>query len=282
MKILITGANGAIGSDLVAFFSKDSIVYAVYRSENFVNKKINPRNVIWIKHDLSNEIKMKIKPDVIIHCAVTHEFKKKKTLNDYIASNILSTKNLIDFSSNKKNLKFFNFSTYAIYNREMIDILSVTKNISEHLIKKSKLSFMNIRLPGVLTYINTDFRRPWVNSIINKIKNHKHLKILVKDPNFKSVIDTYEIFRFLKSEINNKKIKNTTINLQASKAIKLSKLIEIIRKKFNSKSKIFYVKENLKKKFNQSLNKSMSIKFNTNFKVASSKEIMERYLLSIK
>ena len=282
MKILITGANGAIGSDLVAFFSKDSIVYAVYRSENFVNKKINPRNVIWIKHDLSNEIKMKIKPDVIIHCAVTHEFKKKKTLNDYSASNILSTKNLIDFSSNKKNLKFFNFSTYAIYNREMIDILSVTKNISEHLIKKSKLSFMNIRLPGVLTYINTDFRRPWVNSIINKIKNHKHLKILVKDPNFKSVIDTYEIFRFLKSEINNKKIKNTTINLQASKAIKLSKLIEIIRKKFNSKSKIFYVKENLRKKFNQSLNKSMSIKFNTNFKVASSKEIMERYLLSIK
>ena len=282
MKILITGANGAIGSDLVAFFSKDSIVYAVYRSENFVNKKINPRNVIWIKHDLSNEIKMKIKPDVIIHCAVTHEFKKKKTLNDYIASNILSTKNLIDFSSNKKNLKFFNFSTYAIYNREMIDILSVTKNISEHLIKKSKLSFMNIRLPGVLTYINTDFRRPWVNSIINKIKNHKHLKILVKDPNFKSVIDTYEIFRFLKSEINNKKIKNTTINLQASKAIKLSKLIEIIRKKFNSKSKIFYVKENLKKKFKKSLFKIMSIKFNTNFKVASSKEIMERYLLSIK
>ena len=86
---------------MVAFFSKDSIVYAVYRSENFVNKKINPRNVIWIKHDLSNEIKMKIKPDVIIHCAVTHEFKRK-TLNDYIASNILSTKNLIDFSSNKK------------------------------------------------------------------------------------------------------------------------------------------------------------------------------------
>ena len=38
MKILITGANGAIGSDLVSFFSKDSIVYAIYRSENFVNK----------------------------------------------------------------------------------------------------------------------------------------------------------------------------------------------------------------------------------------------------
>ena len=282
MKILITGANGAIGSDLVSFFSKCSTVYAIYRSENFVNKTINLRNVIWIKHDLSNEIKMKIKPDVIIHCAVTHEFKKKKTINDYIASNILSTKNLIDFSSNKKNLKFFNFSTYAIYNREMIDILSITKNVSEHLIKKSKLSFMNIRLPGVLTYINTDIRRPWVNSIINKIKNHIHVKIFVRDSNFKSVIDTYEIFKFLKREINKKKIKNKTINLQASKAIKLSKLIELIRKKFNSKSKIFYVNESLKKKFSQNFKKSTSIVFNTNFKVASSKEIMERYLLSIK
>ncbi len=282
MKILITGANGAIGSDLVSFFSKDSTVYAIYRSENFVNKTINPRNVIWIKHDLSNEIKIKTKPDVIIHCAVTHEFKKKKSLNDYVASNILSTKNLIDFSSNKKNLKFFNFSTYAIYNQDMIDILSVTKNISEHLIKKSKLSFINIRLPGVLTYINTDIRRPWVNKIINKIKNHKHVKIFVRDSNFKSVIDTYEIFKFLKREINNKKIKNNTINLQASKAIKLSKLIELIKKKFNSKSKIFYVNESLKKKFRQNFKKNKNIEINTNFKVASSKEIMDRYLLSIK
>ena len=69
----------------------------------------------------------------------------------------------------------------------------------------------------------------------------------------------------------------------ASKAIKLSKLIELIRKKFSSKSKIFYIKKKSEKKFSRNLKKKdISFEFNTNFRVASSKEIMERYLLSIK
>ena len=119
------------------------------------------------------------------------------------------------------------------------------------------MNFINIRLPGVLTYLNTDNRRPWVNSIINKIKSHKNVKILVKDSNFKSVIDTYEIYKFLKRQLSNKKIKNKTINLQASKAIKLSKLIELIRKKFSSKSKIFYIKKKSEKKFSRNLKKKI-------------------------
>ena len=40
MKILITGANGTIGSDLVNFFSKKNKDYALNRKQNFVLKKI--------------------------------------------------------------------------------------------------------------------------------------------------------------------------------------------------------------------------------------------------
>ena len=52
MKIFITGANGTIGSDLANFFSKKNKVYALYRTPNFVLKKIKNRNLKWIKHDL--------------------------------------------------------------------------------------------------------------------------------------------------------------------------------------------------------------------------------------
>ena len=40
-KILITGASGSIGSDLVHFFSKENKVYAIHRSSNKIIKKIN-------------------------------------------------------------------------------------------------------------------------------------------------------------------------------------------------------------------------------------------------
>ena len=38
--MLITGANGVIGSDLVKFFSKEIKVYAVYRTPNLITKNL--------------------------------------------------------------------------------------------------------------------------------------------------------------------------------------------------------------------------------------------------
>ena len=101
LKILITGANGTVGSDLVYFF-QSIFVYAIYRSSNFVNKKLRSNRIKWIKHDLSEEIRVKINPNVIIHCAVTHEFKKNSKAEDYVNSNILSLQNLVKFAIKKK------------------------------------------------------------------------------------------------------------------------------------------------------------------------------------
>ena len=47
--MLITGANGVIGSDLVRFFSEKSKVYAVYRTPNLITKNLKNNNIIWIK-----------------------------------------------------------------------------------------------------------------------------------------------------------------------------------------------------------------------------------------
>ena len=49
MSILITGANGAIGFDLVNLISKYKKVYAISRNK-IKNKKL--KNVEWINHDL--------------------------------------------------------------------------------------------------------------------------------------------------------------------------------------------------------------------------------------
>ena len=55
MQILITGASGVIGADLVKFFSKNYKIVAMYRSKNYVVKNLKNKNIIWIKHDLKKD-----------------------------------------------------------------------------------------------------------------------------------------------------------------------------------------------------------------------------------
>ena len=54
--------------------------------------------------DLKKKINFNIKPSIVIHCAVTHEFKKNKSIKDYIDSNVISLMNLINFSKAFKKI----------------------------------------------------------------------------------------------------------------------------------------------------------------------------------
>jgi len=100
---MITGANGTVGADLVNFLSKNHKIYAFYRTPNLATKKLKNKNINWIKQDLSRKISKKINPDIIIHCVVTHPFAKKSSYQDYISSNVISLKNVLEFAKKKKN-----------------------------------------------------------------------------------------------------------------------------------------------------------------------------------
>ena len=56
MKILITGANGAIGSDLVRLLSKKNKIFAFYRTPNIISSNLKNKNIKWIKQDLKKKI----------------------------------------------------------------------------------------------------------------------------------------------------------------------------------------------------------------------------------
>ena len=79
MSILITGANGVVGKDLVKILSNKHNIFGIYRTRNHEVKKI--KNVKWIKDDLKKKIKkIKPAPKYIIHCAVDQKYKKKKEI----------------------------------------------------------------------------------------------------------------------------------------------------------------------------------------------------------
>ena len=80
MKILITGATGELGADLVNFMiKKNHKIYATYR--NIKKKKINTnKNLFWIKHDFSKKLLKNPKVDIVINCIAAHNFSKKEIL----------------------------------------------------------------------------------------------------------------------------------------------------------------------------------------------------------
>ena len=114
MSILITGANGEIGIDLVKKLSNKYKILAIYRTKNKKIKKI--KNVIWIKWDLKKKIKKNFKPvpKYIIHCAVDQKYLKKNK-KKYIQSNYIIIKNLINFANKNKVKLIINMSSIDVY-----------------------------------------------------------------------------------------------------------------------------------------------------------------------
>ena len=286
MKILITGANGTIGSDLVDFFSKKNKVYALYRTPNFTTKNLKNKNIKWIKQDLAKKILIKIKPKIIIHCVVSHPYSKKNSYLDSLNSNIFALKNVINFANKNKVDKFFYLSSIKIYGEIYNkintdsnifvnpDILGASKILSEKILEIKKFNYLSIRLPGVFTYYTKDNRRPWLNSIINNLRRNKVLNIYNSKKNFNNIIDKIKIFKFIDFVMKRKKIKNGSFNFSARKPIVIKKMILDLKSKLSSSSKVFFKK----KKTTNFIIESKRVYKDYKFKIASTSAVIDRYI----
>ena len=259
MKILITGANGELGSDLVNFMAKNKHkIFASYRN-NSNNRFKKNKNLIFVKHDFCKKLFKKPKVDIIINCIAAHSFSKKNKIADLINSNIVSLKNIIKYAEENKIKLIINLSTISIYGRidklnltetyvpKDQDNLGLTKFYGEQLLSNSYVNYVNLRLPGVLT-TSKNYKRPWLKTIIQKIKNNKNVNVYNYKKNFNGVIDTYEINRFINHLIEKKLYKKkirTTFNLSALKPICMIDLVKMIKKYYLSNSKIMIEKNSM-------------------------------------
>ena len=255
--MLITGASGKIGSDLVKFFSKNHKVYALYRKKNLVTRSLRNKNIKWIKQDIIKNFHKKINTKIIIHCAGVHSFSKKNSFDDHINSNILGILKILDFARYNNVSKIFHISSVDVYgdvkNKVLNEsnpyinpsILGFSKILMEKIISNSKIDYLNIRVPGVVGYQVNDMRYPWLSKTIQKLKENNKVVVYNGDKRFNNILDTVEIYKFIKYLLK-KKLGRTSINLSASKPIELRKMIEYIKKNTKSKSKILFKKSKSK------------------------------------
>ena len=114
MKIMITGANGMLGSSISSYYNSKHSVYAFHRDKKRFIKCKNQYCIDLSDFELVQKKIHQIKPDMLIHCAGLTDIElceKEPSLAFHINANI--TKNIA--LACKKNTKLVYISTDQVY-----------------------------------------------------------------------------------------------------------------------------------------------------------------------
>jgi dTDP-glucose 4,6-dehydratase len=125
-KIIITGGNGFIGSNLINFLLRKkffiiNIDKNAYSKKSYLLRDIKNVNYKFYKLDINSKkignILSKYKPDAIFNLAAeTHVDRSIDSPKDFINSNIIGTFNILEQMRNykkkyKKKIRLINIST---------------------------------------------------------------------------------------------------------------------------------------------------------------------------
>jgi len=147
MKILVTGCLGFIGSKLYAEIEKD---HELVGYDIKVNDDIRDRRKLEYLFETENF-------DIVIHLAALTGVRRGELYPDeYISTNVIGTKNLVELSEKYGVKHFINFSSSSIYGESKkalseVDmpnpnsIYGMTKLMAEQIVRRSSLEWTTIR-----------------------------------------------------------------------------------------------------------------------------------------
>ncbi len=121
MRILITGANGFIGSYLASFFLKKGNEVVATSRQFHASTKLLLNKATLIELDVLDKTaldKLTVKADVIIHTATANDIISKDALKG-IELSAVGTKNILDHAVQNKIPKVIVFSTLQVYGTEL-------------------------------------------------------------------------------------------------------------------------------------------------------------------
>ena len=188
MKILLTGASGFIGSELLKDLSQKHKLYITLRKNiNYQSKNIKVLN-FKDNFDLNKKLR-NIKIDAVIHCAThyvkNHKFEDLKKLSD---SNILFGNIILENLENMNTKIFINFSTvWEDYNRKknnFYNLYSAYKRAFKSLITFYKNKFFKTKFFDIVisdTFGENDRRKKIINIMRSNYQKNFTTKIISKN-----------------------------------------------------------------------------------------------------
>ena len=295
-KIVVTGGNGFIGSNLVNFLTKKkyfviNIDKNKYSNGSYLLKNLSKKYYKFYKLDINNKkifhVLKKYKPIAIFNLAAeTHVDRSIDAPGNFIYSNILGTFNILEQLRNykktvKKKIKLIHISTDEVYgdlkkgerSSEKSPYLpsspySASKASSDHLIKSYVRTY---NIDAVISnccnnYGPGQFPEKFIPTLIFNILNNKPLPIYGKGLNSREWIYVEDHCRGLfdilrKGKSGHSYNIGTGFNITNLNLTKL--LLKIVRNKnmkINKQVKIKFVKDRPGHDFRYALNSKKILK----------------------
>ena len=272
-RILITGSNSFVGSEIINYLSKYNYnLIATYRKNKneFKSKKVK-----LVKFDLKKKLNLNKRFGVLVHCAsVTpaNEFRE-----NYYKINQIGFKNLISLCLKSKCNKIILISSVAVYGdvKKTITEKSFARGKSKY--AKSKLKMENIlfrfakknKINSVVLRLSQVIGSKSVNNYFSDLKKkiHSNKKITIslqsKKDYFNNLCHINDLCINIKKLIDGNIIlnKNEVFNFASNKPITINKFKKII---YSYNKKIQFVESNVPKFYKISLNKTN--KYNLKFR----------------
>ena len=220
MEIILTGASGFIGSNLVDFFIKKKILFSIISSNSINKKKL--KKTFKNKINFFNKISPK-KEYILLHCASPNDITSNRDFKKSCNGNLIYTYKILNIIKNSNLKKIIYLSTAQVYG------LNLKNNVTE----KTPLLPKN----------NYGLFHKFTEDLIFCLKSQFNLKckiIILRVSNVLGVPKIYSknIFRLLPQDIcKNLKKKNKALMKSSGKQyrnfISITNLLEIIYKIIN-------------------------------------------------
>ena len=256
-KILLTGATGFLGSELLKSFALQYDVYIITRHKN-LNKNFPKKKIKIISYKTFGELNKKLirlKLDYVVHCAThyvkQHNFDDLEKLNK---SNILFGNVILENLNNMGVKKFINFSTvwenYDAKKENFFNLYAAYKNSFNSIInfykkKAKKTQFYSLVISD--TFGEFDVRKKIINTLRINFKKNKVTNIISKNLSL-NLLNVKDI-EVAVNLILKRKIKPNHYVLKNTKNLLIADIIKRVNKISNKKIRVKWLSsKNIKEK----------------------------------
>jgi dTDP-4-dehydrorhamnose reductase len=186
-KILITGASGLLGGDLIKVLSNNFEILAITR-EHAIN--CSKRNVLEKKIDLSlntaEKDLIKLNPDIIVHAASLTDVDFCQTHPDEAIRNNVTATEIVASVAKKLNAKLIYLSTDQVFDGDKLtkyseedkprplNIYGQTKLQAENIIKSNLKQYLILRVSWLFGRRDKGF----INFVLKSAKKNKEINIV--------------------------------------------------------------------------------------------------------